>query len=74
MSARLRVVSGAKPPAKPKMPDPDDMLSQLVPELLRAEETAAALRDMVDNWRRRLAAKRGVAFIREERIRQEFGR
>jgi hypothetical protein len=49
------------------------MLADLVPELIRAEETAAALQGLVDSWRRKLAQKRGVAFIRDERVRQEFG-
>jgi hypothetical protein len=54
-------------------PEPEAMLADLVPELIRAEETAAALQGLVDSWRRKLAQKRGVAFIRDERVRQEFG-
>lgn len=70
----LRVVKGSGAPAlKDDLSDPDVMLAEIVPELIRAEEVTAALRGMVDSWRRQLAKKRGVAFIREERIRQEFG-
>lgn len=54
--------------------EPEAMLAHLVPQLIEAEQDAAMLRMLVDSWRRALAAERGVAFIREERIRQEFGR
>ena len=68
----LHVVSGGKPPLG-QSPEPETILAEIVPELIKAEETVGALRAMVDSRRRELAKKRGVAFIREERIRQEFG-
>lgn len=51
----------------------EEMLAELVPELIRAEETVAALRGLIDSWRRHLANERGVAFVREEHVRREFG-
>lgn len=51
---------------------PERALSALVPELLAAERKVAALRNQVDAERRRLAAKRGVAFLRPEAVRREF--
>jgi hypothetical protein len=63
---RLRVVSEETQSAA-------DMLRELVPEMIRAEETAAALRALVESWRRQLARERGVAFVREEHVRREFG-
>jgi hypothetical protein len=50
-----------------------EMLAELVPELVRAEQTAAALRALVGEWRRQLARERRVAFVREEQVRREFG-
>jgi hypothetical protein len=80
--ARLELVSpspravagegGAKRRVRGAAPDPDAMLGELVPELIAAEEHAAALRGLVDSWRRQLANKRGVAFIRPERVIEEF--
>jgi hypothetical protein len=69
----LTVVAGERPRAARKTAEPEAMLAELIPELIRAEETVVALRGLVDSWRRVLATKRGVAFIREERVRQEFG-
>jgi hypothetical protein len=68
----MGTVTPLKRPRRAK-PDPDAMLAELVPELLAAEETVAALRNLVDSWRRELATKRRVAFIRPEHIRSEFG-
>lgn len=70
---QLRVVKGAPVHDTRKAPDPEAMLAKLVPELIAAEENVAALRALVDSWRCALARQRGVAFIRQERIRQEFG-
>lgn len=62
---------GSRPlPAPP--PDAGAMLAEIVPELIAAEQTVAALRGHVDAWARRLAESRGIGFIRHERIRQEF--
>lgn len=55
-------------------PAPEAMLAELVPELVAAEQNLAAVRALVDSWRRALAVKRGVAFIREEHVRREFAR
>jgi hypothetical protein len=72
MTARpkLHIVADGKPAAAPAA---QEMLAELVPELIKAEETVAALRGLVDSWRRRLADERGVAFVREEQVRREFG-
>ena len=70
MAAQLKVVAGrAKPPAP--VP-PEDILREAVPDLIRAEAAVAALRRTIDEQRRALALKRGVAFIRPEHVRREF--
>jgi hypothetical protein len=73
-NAPLRIVSGDdRTPRKPTLPEPEVLLGQIVPELLRAEQLVRELRRLSDEQRRRLAAKRGVAFIRDEHARREFG-
>lgn len=73
-TAPLRIVSGgAKQPRKPAPPEPEVLLGQIVPDLLRAEQLVRELQLLSDEQRRRLAAKRGVAFIRDEHTRREFG-
>lgn len=64
---RLKLV-----PPTPEEVDPEAMLATLVPELIRAEQKKAALHELVSIWRRKLAAARGVSFIREEAVRREF--
>ena len=65
---RLRVVA----PPQPE-PEPEEALAEIVPRLLAAEAEVAKLRNQIDVERRRLASKRGVAFIRPEHVRGEFG-
>lgn len=48
-------------------------LEAIVPELIAAEAVVARLRRLMDMERTRLAKERGVAFIREESVRREFG-
>lgn len=68
MTARpLRIVTLDEPEA------PEDALARIVPQLLAAEAEVARLRNALDAQRRRLAVKRGVAFIRAETVRREFG-
>lgn len=50
----------------------EDALAQIVCELAAAEATAKRLRRLMIEHGRALAKERGVAFIREERLRQEF--
>jgi hypothetical protein len=71
MRPELRVVE--KTPAAHVDRQPEAMLAKLVPELIEAEQDVAILRMLVDSWRRALAAERGVAFIRDEAVRREFG-
>jgi hypothetical protein len=52
--------------------EPEDLLAIIVPELLRAEQTVRRFEQLMDQQRPRLAAKRGVAFIRREHVLQEF--
>jgi hypothetical protein len=52
---------------------PEEMLGLIVPALADAEKVVGKLREMMDRERRRLAEVRGVAFIREEHVRTEFG-
>jgi hypothetical protein len=66
-----RRVSPAPPPSPLK--GAAEMLGFIVPALKDAERTVARLRHMMDRERLRLAEERGVAFIREEQIRKEFG-
>lgn len=63
----LRIVTPDEPES------PEDALARIVPLLLAAEAEVARLRNVLDAERRRLAVKRGVAFIRAERVRAEFG-
>jgi hypothetical protein len=65
----LRVV-GKSEPERPATPE--NLLGQIVPELIRCEAVTARLRQLMLEQGRALAAKRGVAFIREEQVRQEF--
>lgn len=64
-AARLRVVGEST--------RPEAMLARIMPELAHAEQVASRLKAMAAQQGRLLAAERGVAFIREERLRQEFG-
>jgi hypothetical protein len=67
---KLHIVADDEPaPASPA----EEMLAHLVPDLIKAEEIVALLRALVDSWRRELANERGVAFVREEHVRREFG-
>lgn len=65
-AARLRVVA-------PAPESPEDALARIVPLLLAAEAEGARLRNALDAERRRLAVQRGVAFLRAEAVRREFG-
>lgn len=65
--ANLRVV----PP--PLTSGPADLLGQVVPELIAAEALVARLRNIMADQGRLLAKDRGVAFIRPEHLRREFG-
>lgn len=57
---------------EPKPVEPEEALTEIVPELAAAEATVARLRNRMDEARRLLAFKRGVAFIRAEHVRREF--
>lgn len=57
---------------EPERVEPEAALRELVPELLAHERRVADLRNRLNDERRRLASKRGVAFIREEAVRREF--
>lgn len=74
-TAKLAVVSNS--PAPPSAPSellpPEQMLVHVVPTLIEAELAVAQLKQMLTREGRRLAKKRGVAFIREESLRREFG-
>lgn len=59
-------------PAAAPVEEPEEVLAELVPQLARAEAEAASIRSRIDEQRRRLAVKRGVAFIRFEHVRREF--
>ena len=68
MTARpLRIVT----PDEPEQPE--GALARIVPLLIAAEAEVAGLRNALDVERRRLAMKRGVAFLRAETVRGEFG-
>lgn len=69
----LRVVA-SEPTDRQSNTDPETMLAALVPELIAAEKQVARLAGHVAAWRQLLATQRGVAFIREEQVRAEFGR
>jgi hypothetical protein len=51
---------------------PEQMLRIVVPDLAEAERVARRLREVVREQGRLLAKERGCAFIREERLIQEF--
>jgi len=52
---------------------PADMLAEIVPELLKAEQAARRLRQMMLDQGRKLAREEGVSFLREEALRRRFG-
>lgn len=56
-----------------RQPDTESQLTTLVPEMVAAEAWAADLHRQVDALRRQLANERNVAFIRMERVVEEFG-
>jgi hypothetical protein len=62
MKANLRVVR-----------TPSDELREIVPALAAAEQEVARLRNELAAQGRLLAKERGVAFLRIEHLRQEFG-
>lgn len=66
--ADLRVVGKPVP-----LLSPEGMLAAYVPELIEAERRVRYMRQQVADQGRLLAKERGVAFIREEKLRQEFG-
>lgn len=53
---------------------PEQLLAQMVPEMLAAEQVVISLRRLVAEQTQALAKVRGVKFIRPEHVRQEFGR
>lgn len=75
MKPDLHIVGRARqtPSKRAPNPEPEDLLALLVPELQAAEDMADAIRKQVDDQRRKLADKRNVAFIRIERVIEEFG-
>lgn len=68
MTAPAFRLVGAEP-----QPSASDALARVVPELIAAEAEVARLKRLMDAERVRLAKERSISFIREERIRQEFG-
>jgi hypothetical protein len=54
-------------------PPAADALARIVPELIAAEAEVARLKRLLDAERVRLAKERGLAFLREEAVRREFG-
>lgn len=50
-----------------------ERLAEIVPELIAAELLVVQLRMSLKAMGRQLAVERGVAFIREEHLRREFG-
>lgn len=54
-------------------PQPEELLADLVPQLAAAERKVASIRARIDQARRDLARKRGVAFVRHEHVVREFG-
>lgn len=66
--------------AKPRLavvreePSPEEALRSIVPDLSAAEAEVARLRNALAVNGRLLAKSRGLAFIREELLRREFGR
>jgi hypothetical protein len=71
---RRSALSLVIPEEPPKLSlSPADALAEIVPELLAAEREVVRLRRLVDEQRAKLARARGVAFIREEHVRREFG-
>lgn len=67
MNAALTLVREEPSPA-------EDMLRELVPGLIEAERAVARYRQLIAEQGRALARERGIAFIREEALRREFGR
>lgn len=61
-----------QPSRHPALLGPADLLQHAVPALQDAEQLVAKLRAFVAAQGRDLAKERGVAFIREERLRAEF--
>ena len=57
----------------PPSPTTEDLLREIVPDLAQAEEHVRRLRAHLAEQGRALAKSRGVAFIREEQLRREFG-
>lgn len=67
MAAKLKIV-----PPEPEREEPEIVLSEVVPQLAAAEAETKQLQRRLDEARRLLAIKRGVAFIRAEHVRREF--
>lgn len=49
------------------------VLAAIMPLLITAESVVARLKEMMAGRARELAKERGVPFIRDEQLRQEFG-
>lgn len=75
----LRIVKPDPEPASNVQHDGRDatrteaLLIEIVPQLLEAEEAVRRFRNLLRTETRLLAQERGVAFIREESVRREFG-
>ena len=67
MRSHLRAV-------KDEAPRIDELLSQELSDLAAAERTASLLRASIAEHGRVIAKERGLAFIRFEHLKQEFGR
>jgi hypothetical protein len=68
-SARKLHIVADEPPEQ----SPSEALAELVPQLMELEHGVTVIRQKIDGHRVRLARERGVAFLREEAIRREFG-
>jgi hypothetical protein len=68
MKPKLHLVESGPEPSEARI-----LLSQIVPTVAMLEKTLARMRHHQTVWSRQLADERGVAFIREEQLRQEFG-
>jgi hypothetical protein len=68
-SRKLHIVAEAPPEQTPS-----EALAELLPQLMELEHDVTVIRQKIDGHRVRLARERGVAFIREEHVRREFGR
>ncbi len=53
-------------------PEPEVALAELIPLLAQLERQTASTRSLVDHFRRLLADKRQLAFIRLESVKREF--